>query len=230
MKSWNYQNELHLEHVVALNVLKDSKRDARTLNTIKQWAPTSCSKPRNFCRIHKLVVRDHQMAVKLMINCTLPRWMEEEDGYKLVWHSLTHVILPWQWSASWWTAAWFRLETRLIHVTLSQLNFLFLKWKPPLKRRFSNTVNIRKNILAKLDAVPLDIFNHLFIQLFEIHKNVLQSKEFSLKKNKTLFYCMCIHSYGINPQIWPHALRMASWNSYRMTQRMFVEVCNILTY
>jgi hypothetical protein len=73
--------------------------------------------------------------------------------------------------------------------------------KTALNRRFLNTENIRKNILAKLDAVPLDIFNYLFIQLFEIHKNVLQSKEFSLKKNKTLFYCMCILSYGINPQL-----------------------------
>jgi len=109
--------------------------------------------------------------------------------------------------------------------------FYFSKWKPPSTEDFQIQKH-QENILAKFDAVPLDIFNDLFIQLFEIHKNVLQSKEFSLKKNKTLFYCMCICSYGINPQLWPHALRMASWNSYRMTQRMFVEVCkyiNILT-
>jgi hypothetical protein len=63
--------------------------------------------------------------------------------------------------------------------------------KTALNRRFSNIENIRENILAKLHAVPLNIFNYLFIQLFEIHKNVLQSKEFSLKKIKH-FFIACV--------------------------------------
>jgi hypothetical protein len=41
------------------------------------------------------------------------------------------------------------LETCLIYVTLSQLNFLFLKVKTTLNRRFSNTKNIKKTYLPK---------------------------------------------------------------------------------
>jgi len=67
-----------------LNVLKDSKRDARTLNTIKQWAVTGCSKTRNFCKVHTLLARDHQMTLKLMEDQLHFTQMEEEaDGYKL---------------------------------------------------------------------------------------------------------------------------------------------------
>jgi hypothetical protein len=48
--------------------------------------------------------------------------------------------------------------------------------KTALNRRYSNTRNIWKNILAKLDAVPLDIFNDLFTQLFEIQKKYVTVK------------------------------------------------------
>jgi len=173
----NCRNKLNLAHVF-LNVLKDSKRDARTLNTIKQWSATSCPKSRNFCKVHKLVARDHQMTLKLMINCTLPRWFEgEADGYKLVWQSHTtansadNEVLPGELqhgsdyrptSCTWPWASW--------------IFFLFLKVKTALNRRYSNTRNIWKNILAKLDAVPLDIFNDLFTQLFEIQKKYVTVK------------------------------------------------------
>jgi len=66
-----------------------------------------------------------------------------------------------------------------MYVTLSQLIFFFyffLKVKTALNRRYSNTINIWKNILAKLDAVPLDIFNNLFTQLFEIQKKCVTIK------------------------------------------------------
>jgi hypothetical protein len=42
--------------------------------------------------------------------------------------------------------------------------------------RSSNTKTSGKTLLAKLDAVPLDIFNDLFIQLFEIHKKCVTVK------------------------------------------------------
>jgi len=58
-------------------------------------------------------------------------------------------------------------------VTLSQLNFLFLKVKTALNRRFSNTKNIRKNILAKLDAVPLDTSMTFLDNFMKYIKNVL---------------------------------------------------------
>jgi len=48
--------------------------------------------------------------------------------------------------------------------------------KTALNRRYSNTRNIWKNILAKLGAVPLDIFNDLFTQLFEIQKKCVTVK------------------------------------------------------
>jgi hypothetical protein len=33
---------------------------------MKQWAVASCSKSRNFCKVHKLVARDQQMTLKLV--------------------------------------------------------------------------------------------------------------------------------------------------------------------
>jgi hypothetical protein len=45
--------------------------------------------------------------------------------------------------------------------------------KTALNRRFSNTKNIRKNILAKLDAVPLDTSMTFLYNFLKYIKNVL---------------------------------------------------------
>jgi hypothetical protein len=56
-------------------------------------------------------------------------------------------------------------QPTLIHLTLSQLIFLFPKVKTALKR-FSDAKNIRENIPAKLNTVPLDVFNDCFVPTF----------------------------------------------------------------
>ena len=46
-------------------------------------------------------------------------------------------------------------------------------------------------------------------------------------KNETIYF-MHICSYSIKQQLWPYMLKMASWNLYRITQRVFAEVCKYI--
>jgi len=99
---------------------------------------------------------------------------EEADGYKLLLQSHTTAN----------SAVTMKVNCSMVQITDPPHSrdlepaefFLFLKVKTALNRRYSNTRNIRKNTLAKLNAVPLDIFNDLFIQLFEIHKKCVTVK------------------------------------------------------
>jgi len=76
---------------------------------------------------------------------------------------LMDILIPsWQWRASWWIPAWWRLATRLIPA------YFFCFWKQKLKgNRFWNTEGTKQNVTTILNMVLLDASSDCCVQLLE---------------------------------------------------------------
>jgi len=54
------------------------------------------------------------------------------------------------------------------------------------ERRFQDFKNIKKNVTAELNAVPLHIYDNCFEKLLERQKNYIAVT--TMKENKTIFF------------------------------------------
>lgn len=125
---------------LSLNGLKDSDTDKRTLEKLsKGWVALNCSKSGNSYSswssdqilLNDSKIMQDQLHINLEANLhILWRFRKEEDLHKVIPLSLTDwLILPWQWSARWQIAMWWRSATHLTS-ELAQANFSYsLNWK-----------------------------------------------------------------------------------------------------